>query len=53
VAAGARNPPIIHAAMAMCDIARPGLDDAQKLTGLADPDAIADFYLRLAPGLSR
>ncbi|MFI5014380.1 MAG: sugar kinase [Hyphomicrobiales bacterium] len=38
---------IIHAAMAQCDIARPGLDDATRLTGLGDPDAIADFYLRL------
>jgi 2-dehydro-3-deoxygluconokinase len=38
---------IIHAAMALCDIARPGLDDAIELTGLSDPDAIADFYLRL------
>jgi 2-dehydro-3-deoxygluconokinase len=38
---------IIHAAMALCDIARPGLDDAIELTGLRDPDAIADFYLRL------
>ena len=43
----ARARAIIHAAMAQCDIARPGLDDARELTGLADPDAIADFYLRL------
>jgi 2-dehydro-3-deoxygluconokinase len=43
----ARARAIIHAAMAQCDIARPGLDDAIKLTGLGDPDAIADFYLRL------
>jgi 2-dehydro-3-deoxygluconokinase len=38
---------IIHAAMSSCDIARPGLDDARALTGLSEPDAIADFYLRL------
>lgn len=38
---------IIHAAMALCDIARPGFDDAIELTGHRDPDAIADFYLRL------
>jgi 2-dehydro-3-deoxygluconokinase len=38
---------IIHEAMRYADIALPGLDDAQHLTGLADPDAIADFYLRL------
>jgi 2-dehydro-3-deoxygluconokinase len=31
--------------MAMADIALPGLDDARQLTGLAEPDAIADFYL--------
>ena len=37
----------MHAAMASCDIARPGLEDARELTGLREPDAIADFYLRL------
>ncbi|NQZ32385.1 MAG: sugar kinase [Oceanospirillaceae bacterium] len=38
---------ITHAAMAKCDIALPGLDDAQQLTGLTNPDDIADFYLEL------
>ena len=38
---------IIHEAMRATDIALPGLDDAEALTGLTDPDAIADFYLRL------
>lgn len=38
---------LIHAAMALCDIALPGLDDAAALTGLNEPDAIADFYLEL------
>ena len=38
---------ITHAAMAQCDIALPGLDDARELTGLEDADAIVDFYLRL------
>ena len=38
---------IIHAAMAYCDIALPGLEDAEHLTGLSEPDAIADFYLKL------
>ena len=38
---------IIHAGMAMADIALPGLEDAEALTGLADPDRIADFYLGL------
>jgi 2-dehydro-3-deoxygluconokinase len=43
----ARARAIIHAAMALCDIARPGLEDARELTGLDEPDAITDFYLRL------
>src|SRR5271170_25395 len=38
---------IIHEAMRSCDIALPGLDDAEALTGLRDPDAIASFYLDL------
>lgn len=38
---------IIHAACAMADIVLPGFDDAMQLTGLSDPDAIADFYLGL------
>lgn len=38
---------ITHAAMALCDIALPGLEDAEQLTGLRAPDAIADFYLSL------
>ncbi|HKN27359.1 MAG TPA: sugar kinase [Roseiarcus sp.] len=38
---------IIHEAMRYSDIALPGLDDALALTGLSDPDAIVDFYLRL------
>jgi 2-dehydro-3-deoxygluconokinase len=40
---------IMHAAIASADIALPSLDDATFLTGLEDPDAIADFYLKLAP----
>ena len=38
---------VIHAAVAQSDICLPGLDDAQLLTGLHDPGAIADFYLKL------
>ena len=38
---------ITHEAMRRADIALPGLDDAAQLTGLSDPDKIADFYLRL------
>ncbi len=45
----ARAAAVIHAAIAQSDIALPGLDDAAALTGLTDPDAIADFYLRLGP----
>jgi 2-dehydro-3-deoxygluconokinase len=40
---------IMHAAIASADIALPSLDDATFLTGLEDPDAIADFYLKLSP----
>ncbi len=39
----------IHAALAMADIAFPSLEDARALTGLDQPDAIADFYLTLCP----
>jgi len=42
---------ITHAAMAKADIALPGLEDAHQLTGLEDPDAIADFYLELGAGV--
>lgn len=38
---------VIHGAMAACNIALPGLEDAQRLTGLETPEAIADFYLKL------
>ena len=38
---------IINAACGMADIVLPGFDDATQLTGLSEPDAIADFYLRL------
>ena len=38
---------VIHESMRHIDIALPGLDDARLLTGLAVPDAIADFYLDL------
>jgi 2-dehydro-3-deoxygluconokinase len=39
----------MHAAMAATDYALPGIEDALTLTGLADPDAVLDFYLRLGP----
>lgn len=47
----ARARAVIHAAMSLCDIALPGLDDAQQLTGLDKPDAIVDFYLKLGAGV--
>jgi 2-dehydro-3-deoxygluconokinase len=37
----------INAALALADIARPGLDDARQLTGLTSPEEIADHYLGL------
>lgn len=37
----------IDATIATCDIVLPSLDDSRQLTGLADPHAIADHYLRL------
>lgn len=41
----ARARAVSGAGIAMADIALPGLDDARHLTGLEDPDAIADHYL--------
>lgn len=43
----ARAAAVIHAAIAQADIALPSLEDARALTGLAAPEVIADFYLRL------
>jgi 2-dehydro-3-deoxygluconokinase len=43
----ARARAVIHEAMRQCDIALPSLDDSERLTGLSDPDAVADFYLSL------
>lgn len=38
---------ITHATVPLCDVIFPSLEDATVLTGLEDPDAIADFYLGL------
>ncbi|MBS0644064.1 MAG: sugar kinase [Acetobacteraceae bacterium] len=38
---------VMHAAMQDADFAIPGLEDVQTLTGLTDPQAMLDFYLRL------
>ncbi len=42
---------IIHAAIAQCDIALPGLEDAVQLTGLNEYEAIAEFYAELGPSI--
>jgi 2-dehydro-3-deoxygluconokinase len=38
---------VVHAAMAYADYTMPGEEDVRTLTGLTDPDAMLDFYLRL------
>jgi 2-dehydro-3-deoxygluconokinase len=45
----ARAAAVIHAAIGMADIALPSLEDARALTGLPEPEAVAEFYLRLCP----
>jgi 2-dehydro-3-deoxygluconokinase len=45
----ARAAAMMHAAIARADYALPGIEDVQTLTGLTDPDAMLDFYLRLGP----
>ena len=45
----ARAAAVMHAAMAQTDYALPGIEDVRMLTGLTDPDAMLDFYLRLGP----
>lgn len=41
----------IDATIARCDVALPSLDDSQLLTGLTEPDAIADHYLKIGAPL--
>ena len=43
----ARAAAVMHAALAQADYAMPGEEDVRTLTGLTDPDAMLDFYLRL------
>jgi 2-dehydro-3-deoxygluconokinase len=45
----ARAEAVMRAAMRSATYALPGFDDVQVLTGLTDPDAMLDFYLRLGP----
>ena len=42
---------VIDATIARCDVALPSLDDSQQLTGLQEPDAIADYYLKIGAPL--
>lgn len=42
---------VMHEAMKRVDVALPSHDDSILLTGLEDPDAIVDFYLRLGPSI--
>ena len=43
----ARARAVMHEAAAQADYLFPSADEATQLTGLEDPDAIVDFYLRL------
>jgi 2-dehydro-3-deoxygluconokinase len=45
----ARAAAVMHAAIAAADYALPGIEDVRILTGLTDPEAMLDFYLRLGP----
>src|ERR1700760_4432971 len=45
----ARAAAVMHAAMACVDYALPGIEDVHILTGLTEPEAMLDFYLRLGP----
>ena len=40
---------VMHAAIAAADYALPSIEDVRILTGLTDPQAMLDFYLRLGP----
>lgn len=40
---------VMHGAIERCTVALPSVDDSRVLTGLDDPDAIADAYLRRGP----
>src|SRR5271165_2939168 len=45
----ARAAAVMEAAIERADYVFPSLEDVAVLTGLSDPDAILDFYLRLGP----
>ncbi len=41
---------VIHETARLVDFCMPSVDEARQLTGLENPDAIADFYLKLGAG---
>jgi 2-dehydro-3-deoxygluconokinase len=45
----ARAAAVMHAAMTASEYAFPSMEDVQTLTGLTEPEAMLDFYLRLGP----
>lgn len=47
----ARAAAVILQAMRLADVVFPGLEDAEQLLGLADPDAVADLCLSLGAGV--
>jgi 2-dehydro-3-deoxygluconokinase len=47
----ARAAAVMRAAMEAVDYALPGIEDVRTLTGLTDPDAMLDYYLKLGPGV--
>jgi 2-dehydro-3-deoxygluconokinase len=47
----ARAAGVMRAAMESVDYALPGIEDVQTMTGLTDPDAMLDYYLKLGPGV--
>lgn len=47
----ARAAAVTRAAMESVDYALPGIEDVRTLTGLTDPDAMLDYYLKLGPGV--
>jgi len=47
----ARAAAVMRAAMEAVDFALPGIEDVQLLTGLTNPDAMLDYYLKLGPGV--
>jgi 2-dehydro-3-deoxygluconokinase len=47
----ARAAAVMRGTMAAVDYALPGIDDVKILTGLTNPDAMLDYFLRLGPGV--